>query len=78
MRLLNLYSTQTNGHDLRVETVRIISIRLQYWNGDNDHDTNPSLEKYILKQTEPSFKNWVRVQFISEERDNKLSQLGIE
>ena len=68
----------TDGHDLRVETVRIISIRFQYWNGDNDHDTNPSLEKYILKQTEPSFKNWVRVQFISEERDNKLNQLGIE
>lgn len=59
------------------EIARVISIRMQYWNGDNDHDTNPSLDKYILKETIPSHKNWLRVEFLPEERNSKLNQLGL-
>lgn len=61
--------------DERAEIVRIISIRFQFWNGDNDHNTNPSLDKYILKETIPSHKNWVRVQILSEEREDKINTI---
>jgi hypothetical protein len=61
----------------KIEIVRVTSIRFQYWNGDNDHNTNPALDKYILRETIPGYKNWVEVEFISEIRDDKLNQLGI-
>lgn len=75
VKLIFNSSPVTDGKDLRVEICRVISIRFQWWNGDNDPKTNPSLEKYILNETVPSHKNWIKVQFIQEERDSKLNEL---
>lgn len=50
-------SPVTDGEDLRVEIVRIISIKPQFWNGNDDE---------YHEETIPSYKNWVKVQFIAE------------
>lgn len=64
-------STTIGIKDFRRETVKVMSIRFQYWNFVDG--TNP--DKYILEETVPSYKNWLKVQFITEERDEKLNEL---
>ena len=69
-RAILLLNKDIDGKEFRTETVRVMSIRMQYWKGG---DTD--LHKYVLEETVPSYKNWLKVQFISEEREEKLNEL---
>ena len=57
------------------QIVKMVDIRQQWWNGDNDPKTNPSLHKYTLIETDPAFKNWVKFQPLDEVREEKINQI---
>jgi hypothetical protein len=73
-RVILLFSMDIDCREFRRELVRVMSIRMQYWDMSNKGgDTD--LHKFILEETVPSYKNWLKVQFISEEREEKLNEL---
>jgi hypothetical protein len=57
------------------KTCKVLDIRQQWWNGDNNPETNPSLFKYILTETDPSYKNWLKVKNLSDIREEKLNEI---
>ena len=60
----------TDGKGLNAITVKVLSIRGQYWNG------NDALDKLsIHEETIPSYKNWVKVQTLAEQREEQLNDI---
>ena len=57
----------TDGTGIRKLTGIVTSIRGQFWNG-NDTDN-------VLDETIPSYKNWVKIITIQEQREEKINTI---